>query len=205
MTACFVVMPQLFRDIELCRDPGWAVDLAQGLQFVLVDLIGSISHIRENFMTIWAKSQSRLYTRNNPRLTEFAVNSGFTRMSNPTFGEHLRRQLDEKGMRPAELARRSGVTKQNIGRLLNNTPHPITGKAPSVERETVEKLANALGWHIDDALLAAGYSPQAPEERHRLPEGVTVYFDSSSDLSDEQKDKILDVINMIVAGVRAGE
>jgi transcriptional regulator with XRE-family HTH domain len=124
-------------------------------------------------------------------------------MHNKTFGECLREQLESKGIRPAELARRSGVTKQNIGRLLNATPHPITGALPRAEPETVTKLAEGLEWDVDEALLAAGHAPRLPDDRHKLPEGVTVYFDSTSELTDEQKDRIVDVIKTIVAGVRS--
>jgi hypothetical protein len=114
-------------------------------------------------MPITRDCQSLIYSKNNPHCTLYQVNSGFTRlMHNKTFGECLREQLESKGIRPAELARRSGVTKQNIGRLLNATPHPITGALPRAEPETVTKLAEGLEWDVDEALLAAGHAPRLP-------------------------------------------
>jgi transcriptional regulator with XRE-family HTH domain len=85
------------------------------------------------------------------------VNYGFTLVY--TFNERLKEKLAEKKIRPAELARRSGVTKQNIGRLINNTPHSESGALPRAEKDTVIKLAKALDWDLDDALMAADIAP----------------------------------------------
>lgn len=74
-----------------------------------------------------------------------------------TFKDFLRSKLDEKNMRPAELARLSGVTKQNISRILTDKPHPLTNAAPTVKLATVEKLAKGLGVDINDARRAAGF------------------------------------------------
>ena len=151
------------------------------------------------------ESQPTFYPKNNPDITVSPVHSRFTRTleGRTMFGERLREKLDAAGMKPAELARRSGVTKQNIGRLLNNTPHSITGALPKPERDTVEKLARALDWEINDALLSAGYAPSAPEDRHKLPKGVTIYYDETSHLTDEQKDKVVSLIRTLIAGVLA--
>lgn len=100
-----------------------------------------------------------IYAGNKPRVTNSVVNLGFTGVMAKTFGEQLRQRLTEASLTAAELSRRSGVTKQNIGRLLNNTPHSITGAPPKVEVETVEKLAGPLGWNLNEALVAAGYAP----------------------------------------------
>ena len=148
------------------------------------------------------ESQYPIYSKNKPGVTTFQVHSRFTTMTK-TFGEQLREQLQARNMRAAELARRSGVTKQGIGRLINNTPHGITGALPQPERETVEKIARALDWDLSEALLAAGYAPSEPEDRFKLPDGVMVSFESTSHLTDEQKDKIVNVIRTLVAGVRA--
>lgn len=67
-------------------------------------------------------------------------------------------------MKPAQLARLSGVSKQNIGRIINNTPHSITGALPKTEPETIKKLAKALDWDLDEALLSGGYAPSNQEE-----------------------------------------
>jgi transcriptional regulator with XRE-family HTH domain len=122
-----------------------------------------------------------LYCENNPSVTPAVVSYGFTNMDiqNP-FGEWLREQLEKQGMKAADLARRSGVTKQNIGRILNNTPHSVTGALPKVEESTVEKLARALDADIDEARLAAGYAPSRHIELHGhkivLPDDVSVLF-----------------------------
>ena len=103
-------------------------------------------------------SQPAVYNKNNPSFTNCVVNYVFTDM-NKTFGESLQEKLDEAGMKAAELSRLSGVSKQNIGRLINNTPHSISGALPKPEPDTVKKLAKHLKWNLDEALIAAGYAP----------------------------------------------
>lgn len=78
---------------------------------------------------------------------------------NKTFGQALKEILELKKIKPAELSRLSGVTKQNIGRLLNEQRHPISNAPPKATKETVLKFAKALNWNRDEALLAAGYAP----------------------------------------------
>lgn len=103
-------------------------------------------------------SQPAVDSKNNPRRTKFKVKSGFTDPE-MSFREKLVEKLREKDWKPAELARRSGVSKQNIGRIINNTPHSITGALPKTGTETIEKIAKALDWDLDEALLAGGFAP----------------------------------------------
>lgn len=105
------------------------------------------------------ESQPIIYTENKPSVTNKVVNCRFIGVMAMTFGQLLRQKLVEKGLTAAELSRRSGVTKQNIGRILNNTPHSITGALPKVEPDTVIKLAKPLAWDLDEALHAAGHAP----------------------------------------------
>lgn len=113
------------------------------------------------------------------------------------FGAWIKDKREGKRLTQGEAAKAAGIDRQQWYRI-------EAGKS-GTKRDTVIAIASALDASETEALERAGYSPQAPEERHRLPEGVTVYFDSSSPLNDEQKDRILDVINTIVAGVRARE
>lgn len=112
------------------------------------------------------------------------------------FGAWIKEERQSQRLSQAEVARRAGIDRQQWYRI-------EAGKSGS-RRDTVIAIAEALGLDPTLALEQAGYSAST-EDRHKLPEGVTVYFDSTSHLTDEQKDKILNVINMIVAGVRAGE
>lgn len=106
-------------------------------------------------------SQSQIYDKNNPRCSFLMVNFGFTKMPK-TFGQQLKEKMDAAGLKPAQLSRLSGVTKQNIGRLINETPHPITGAPPTTTEETVRKIAavKELNWKLEDALLAARIAPE---------------------------------------------
>lgn len=103
-----------------------------------------------------------------------------------TFGERLREKLTEVGMTAAELSRRSNVTKQNISRILNNTPHSITGALPKVEPETVKKLAEPLLWDINEALDAAGYASSHSGIQFSLAPDVRIALLDKNLTEDEQ-------------------
>jgi transcriptional regulator with XRE-family HTH domain len=90
-----------------------------------------------------------------------------------TFREWLKNQLTNKGIRAAALARKSGVSPQNLSRILTDKPHPITGAPPTVTRETVVVIAKALGADLDEALHAAGYATTSPTKPQTLSELIT--------------------------------
>lgn len=56
----------------------------------------------------------------------------------------------------------AGLTKQNVGRILNDTPHWQTGKPPKASEAFVDSTASALGIDIDEAREAAGFSAKNP-------------------------------------------
>lgn len=43
------------------------------------------------------------------------------------FAKALKDKLDEKEMRPSELSRRTGISRQNISRIMTERPHSVTG------------------------------------------------------------------------------
>lgn len=147
--------------------------------------------------------------RNNPMLPRIPVNLDL----HMSFGEYLKEKMREKSVRAADLARRTGITKQGIGRLLNNVPHPISGAEPKPELETVEKIAKALDLNIDEARLAAGFAPTnttPPKPRtlaellSRLEElGVShiEFFDPSqyADASPEALQDALDAVTIAIS------
>jgi transcriptional regulator with XRE-family HTH domain len=144
--------------------------------------------------------QSKSDSINNPSVTENIVQSRFTRAMK-TFGEYLQEQLISKGVKPAELARRSGVTKQNISRLLHGTPHSITGAPPRAEPETVKKLAKALEWDVNVALYAAGYAPDTPSESYEILNEFELAFARNSKFTPEQKQQLIDTVRIVAQGI----
>lgn len=86
----------------------------------------------------------------------------------PTFGSRLKEKRIEKGWSQYYLAARAGCTNSNISYLES---HP--GQKPKIE--TVESLATALAWPINEARRLAGYpesddnlSPLEVEDDFRL-------------------------------------
>jgi len=86
----------------------------------------------------------------------------------PTFSSRLKEKRLEKGWSQYQLAARAGCTNSNVSYLES---HPE--QKPKLE--TVEGLAGALGWDINEARRLAGYresddnlSPLEVEEDFRL-------------------------------------
>lgn len=150
------------------------------------------------------KSQSQIYLINNPRFTKNVVNFGFTTMSN-SFAQRLKEKMDEAGLKAAELSRRAGVTKQNIGRLLNQTPHPITGALPTTTEDTVKKLAKHLNWNENEALALANLGSANNEfvSDSELLQSVRYELHGAENWSDKQKAEFLQVLKITVAGIKA--
>jgi hypothetical protein len=78
------------------------------------------------------------------------------------FAIALAEKLKEKNLKPIDVEKLSKgkVTRQNLSRIFNDTPHKITGAPPRVTRPTVEKIAQAIGWNLDEALDAAGFTSE---------------------------------------------
>jgi transcriptional regulator with XRE-family HTH domain len=120
-----------------------------------------------------------------------------------TFGDLIREARLAKGWSQRELARRIKKSPTYVHYAERGLNPSAKNEQFQASVEVVDDLADALDLNRDEVRLAAGYAPIAPDDRYKLPEGVTVSFDSSSHLSDEQKDKVVDLIRTLVAGVRA--
>ena len=118
-----------------------------------------------------------------------------------TFGEWLRRHRKQLDLLQSEVARRAGVSTSYISTLERSQKHSITGAELVPDRDKVTAIAKAVNGNANEALRLCGYATD--EDRFSLPDGVMVSFESTSHLTDEQKDKIVNVIRTLVAGVRA--
>lgn len=119
-----------------------------------------------------------------------------------TFGDWLRNKREELRISGADLERSSGVSRQYISNLERNVTSDLTGRLiqPSVEK--VDALAKGLGIPVDEARLAAGYAPESSLNSHDL-DGVFVSFDSSANLTDEERTELLNAVRLIAEGIKA--
>src|SRR3954465_14150263 len=79
-----------------------------------------------------------------------------------TFGDWLRKKLNEAGISNAELARRVGVSATHVSNLVRD--FSPSRKSPGGSRpgeELVGRIAKALHADEDEARLAAGYAPSS--------------------------------------------
>jgi transcriptional regulator with XRE-family HTH domain len=87
------------------------------------------------------------------------VHQNMTEIKFTSFGEWLRGKITENNLSNAELGRRVGLSPTYIGNLVrDHSPNSKTGSIRASEG-VVASIAKALGVDIDEARLAAGYSP----------------------------------------------
>lgn len=100
-----------------------------------------------------------------------------------SFAEALRRKMLERdNISASELSRQSGVSKQNISRIINNIPHSQTNAKPKVTEVTVRKLARVLRWNINEALKLAGYATPETKPAQTLKDYITQRYNAGEDL-----------------------
>lgn len=115
----------------------------------------------------------------------------------PTFGSRLREKRKAKGWSQYYLASRAGCTNSNISYLES---HP--NQKPKIE--TVEALAAALGWPLQEARRLAGYpesddnlSPLEIEDDFRLAlYGYKQLSERGQDLVKKQIGAIIDFVSV---------
>ncbi len=116
-----------------------------------------------------------------------------------TFAEALRQKMIERdNISAAELSRQSGVSKQNISRIINNVPHSETNAPPKVTTVTVRKLARALGWNINEALTLAGYAAPNTEPPNTLREFTETHFPGADSLTDSDFVELRAVLETLI-------
>lgn len=115
-----------------------------------------------------------------------------------TFGQWLKRKCEELNVKPAELSRKSGVSKQYISGLMKDRPHSDSKARPHPRPDTVDKLANALGAPISEARRAA-YPAPTDLEGDADPVSLQI-FNISRELSPETRETALKVIEAIYRG-----
>jgi transcriptional regulator with XRE-family HTH domain len=112
------------------------------------------------------------------------------------FGNWLKTQRENAKLSQDGLADLIDVDRQTIYRLEN----ALSG----TKRETVLALAEALKASESEALLKAGFASQGLiTDSHEILKGVTVQFDHSIKLSNDEKEKIIEAMKLVAEGVRA--
>jgi len=113
-----------------------------------------------------------------------------------TFGSRLKEKRLEKGWSQYYLAARAGCTNSTIS-CLESRPEQKPKMA------TVEGLATALGWAIQDARRSAGYpesddnlTPLAVEDDFRLAlHGFKELSEPGRELTKKQIDQLIDFVS----------
>jgi transcriptional regulator with XRE-family HTH domain len=75
-------------------------------------------------------------------------------MSKTPFGDWLRQQLKERGLRPVDLVNRSSMDSGVVSNLMNNRRNPGI--------DSCKAIAHALKIPVTEVLTAAGIIPETP-------------------------------------------
>jgi transcriptional regulator with XRE-family HTH domain len=108
-----------------------------------------------------------------------------TKKKTPKFAEWLVQERNRVGLLPAHLAERANLSKQYISQLEGGQPIQ-----PS--KESVEKIAKALGVPLAIAFDAAGYKFEM--EKSKTETDLLNYF---RDLSQEHQTLVLRIIQTV--------
>jgi transcriptional regulator with XRE-family HTH domain len=101
-------------------------------------------------------------------------------MRDRTWADYLRVLIEDSGLTHAEIARRAGVDKTQIGRWLAGATAPRTGTP-------VVRLARSLGASEDEALRAAGLVPDDEPPSRPSDEDIELRVIRESDAPDRVK------------------
>jgi transcriptional regulator with XRE-family HTH domain len=119
------------------------------------------------------------------------VKSNYTVVSE-TFGQWLIRQRRTLGLNQSEFAKRAGLTKATLSLYEKDS-------VAQPRFRQLDKIARALGKPPDEVRRAA--SPAATDESYDILEGAIIMFQNESDLTPEQKAKLIDMARTIAQGI----
>lgn len=122
-----------------------------------------------------------------------------------SFARWMSGRRKELGITLDILEEKTGIKKQHLSVLERAAPHSLTGKAVIPKRPTVQKIAKGLQSPVDEALAAAGYMAQTQSgNSYEILDGIKLTFDEKKIPKKEQQ-KILDLVRVLAAGVKATE
>lgn len=73
-----------------------------------------------------------------------------------SFADYMIGAMQRTGLRQADIARETGLSRQTISQLVGKKTHALTGKLLLPERETVEAIARAVAFRLGVRYSADG-------------------------------------------------
>lgn len=96
------------------------------------------------------------------------------------FVDYLLMNMEEKGLIPADITKRSGLSPSQVSKILNRESPP--GK------KAIDNFAIALRLPVDDLYRRAGILPVKPSDDETVSEITHIYHN----LTDENREDLLD-------------
>lgn len=104
-----------------------------------------------------------------------------------TFGQAVQAQRERIGWSIARAADQAGWKWPRWQRIEQDEPKRHDGSPPQLRRETVLKVALAISWAPEDALIAAGYTPNVNQDNS----DPNVVRDLTYELTDHEHDELV--------------
>lgn len=101
--------------------------------------------------------------------------------------EWLLEKMNEKGMNAAELSRKSGISAQQISRLLSGQR--------GVSEVSLRAISEALNIPPEVAFRVAGFLPPAPEKTQQIEQLVYLF----ERLNEKDRQTVLDMMQFLLS------
>ena len=104
-----------------------------------------------------------------------------------SFSNWILSQLDEKGWSQSELARRSGLTRTTISKIIN--------EQSSIGTESLIGLSKAFRVPVTEVLQQAGFLPKVPETTAKEEKMLYMF----RQMNNDQQQDVLDYSDFILS------
>jgi transcriptional regulator with XRE-family HTH domain len=114
-------------------------------------------------------------------------------------GKWIRDNRKIKGMTLEELSARAGMSKQYLSMIERAVGQPGSGNPVVPSRDIIRNICKALHVSPTEPFRMAGYTTDG--DQYNLAGGTVLMFQEESKLTDEQREKIIEHVNLIVSGI----
>lgn len=111
----------------------------------------------------------------------------FSCLMETSLPEWLLEKMNEKGMNAAELSRKSGISAQQISRLLSGQR--------GVSEVSLRAISEALNIPPEVAFRVAGFLPPAPEKTQQIEQLVYLF----ERLNEKDRQTVLDMMQFLLS------
>jgi transcriptional regulator with XRE-family HTH domain len=118
-------------------------------------------------------------------------------------GKWIKDNRKAKGLTLEELASQAGMSKQYLSMIERAVGQPGSGNPVVPSRDIIRNICRILHVSPAEPFRLAGYATEG--DQYNLAGGTVLMFQQESKLTDEQREKIIEHVNLIVSGIVSQE